>query len=106
MTDANEQSNPSHGSRNAAGRLREIVGSRAFRALRCGCRMFIWRQSSPHNWFIETTRGQMLWHSSPGEPRPALSAFVEVETSQERVCRYWGGDSGLPSMSAYRLRID
>ena len=106
MSNDTERSVASAGSRTAASRLREIVGLRAFRALRCGCRLFIWRQSSPHNWFIETSRGQMLWHSSPGEPRPALSAFVEVETSQERVCSYWGRDSGLPSLSAYRLRIE
>ena len=87
-------------------RLRAIVGAKAFHALRCGCRLYIWRQSTPHNWYIETSRGNTLWHSAPGEPSPNLAMFTEVETSAEHVCAYWGSDSGMPSKSADRLLPD
>lgn len=58
--------------------LKSIVGGHAFRALRSGRPLKIWRRSTPHNWFIEDARGQgMLWHSQEGAQRriPNLALF-------------------------------
>jgi predicted dehydrogenase len=57
-------------------RLQDIVGKRAFTALTKGRYLEIWRQSSPHNWFIEKADGSgFLWHSHSGSLYPSLWMF-------------------------------
>lgn len=86
--------------------LRSAVGDKAYRYLRRGGLLQIWRQSSPHNWFIENPRkpGEYYWHSAPGHPHPNLRAFELADDSHQRVPIYWGSDSGRPSLSRYRLK--
>lgn len=87
--------------------LRKIVGGWAYRALRKGRPLQIWRRSSPHNWFIETSRGgDFLWHSWPGEPRPSLDLFDKISDSDSSILMYWGSDSGMSELSKYRLRVE
>lgn len=71
--------------------LRKIVGVGAVKSLRLGKSLLkIWRRSSPHNWWIENTKGNILWHSWPGEPRPSLEAFSLVRHSRKKI---WTGHS-------------
>lgn len=59
--------------------VKEVVGLRAHNALRRGRPLVRWRQSSPHNWFIERADGNgYLWHSLPGEKFPPLHFFRMV----------------------------
>lgn len=86
--------------------VREIVGERAFRCLRRGGYLQVWRNSSPHNWWVETTRREMLWHSSDDRAErvlPSLSGFESVR-QEGRVIQYWGGDSGAVRHEFYRLK--
>ena len=86
--------------------LKSLIGSRAYRALLNGRPLEIWRQSTPHNWFIETKKGgDFLWHSDDC-PRylPNLCIFEKLSDSNERVIQYWGGDSGKPQLSSYVLK--
>lgn len=67
------------GSACSSARLREVVGARAHNALRRGRSLIRWRQSSPHNWFVERADGNgYLWHSCPGERFPPLHLFHMV----------------------------
>ena len=84
--------------------LRDVIGQRAYKALCCGCLLQIWRGSTPHNWFIETKRGDMLWHSDPGWPRPSLKLFDKVYDSESTIVRYWGADAGHPELTHYKLK--
>lgn len=85
-------------------RLKNTIGIQAYRCLtKNGGVLKIWRNSSPHNWWVEGKRGKMYWHSS-GYSRPNLKLFKLVGNSTDRVINYWGSDSGSPSLSTYALR--
>ena len=87
--------------------LLDIVGSKAVRALKeRGAVLKIWRNSSPHNWWVESKRGLMLWHSSDGIGRklPNLKNFNKLDDSTERVVQYWGSDSKSPCLSIFLLK--
>lgn len=43
--------------------LRSIIGQGALRSLQTTGTLKIWKRSSPHNWWVESKRGNMLWHS-------------------------------------------
>lgn len=43
--------------------LRSIIGAGATRSLQTTGVLKIWKRSSPHNWWVESKRGDMLWHS-------------------------------------------
>ena len=78
--------------------LREIVGTSAVRSLQTSGTLNIWRNSSPHNWWVESKRKQTIWHCCtadhhlhPGVScwgRPDLTMF-EVKSQTGRV-RYPG----------------
>lgn len=83
--------------------LKKLIGPSAYRCLaKNGGVLKIWRNSSPHNWWIEGKRGKIHWHSS-GYSRPGLKLFEIVENSTNKVIDYWGSDSGKPSLSIYIL---
>lgn len=84
--------------------LKKAVGARAYRYLRRGGFLKCWRQTTPHNWFIETKKGDILWHSEPGTLFPRLKAFEKKHDSDQKVIQYWGADSGSPSLSMYSLK--
>lgn len=91
----------------AIAKLKEVVGWRAVKALRSRTAVLkIWRNSSPHNWWVESKTGRMLWHSASERPRwlPGLGMFELVSDSKELVVFYWGSDSGQPCQSIYRLK--
>lgn len=89
--------------------LRKVIGNGAVRSLRLQKSVLkIWRRTSPHNWWVENKKGEMLWHSSPGERRPSLDMFDLVEHSSNCI---WTGspeivgrDEGAPEESIYRLK--
>lgn len=87
-------------------KLRNLIGSQALRRLKAGKAVLkIWRQSSPHNWFVEGPRGAMYWHSEePPRQLPDLSLFQKIEDSKQRIVQYWGSDSGSHSMSIYAYK--
>ena len=85
--------------------LKKLIGGWAYRALTRDCPLQIWRRSTPHNWFIESERDNMLWHSSEFDSeRPDLRLFKIASDSEEKMCQYWGADSGAPELSMYILR--
>jgi hypothetical protein len=64
----------------AAEKVRLAVGGRAYNALKRGRSLIRWRQSTPHNWFIERADGNgYLWHSCPGEKFPPLHLFDRIQ---------------------------
>lgn len=87
--------------------LKSLIGSRAYNYLRRGGFLRIWRCSSPHNIWIETKKGDYLWHSESDRSIrkvPDLSLFEEVYSSDKRVVKYFGSDSGIPEGSLYVLK--
>lgn len=93
--------------------LRKTVGGKALRALRRGKPLQQWRGSSPHNWFVEGSRGSLLWHSDEDlryRRLPPLSYFDHGEDSKERIWTpavgAWiiGRDAGAPYETKYFLR--
>ncbi len=86
-------------------RLRALIGGAAYRALLRGCPLQVWRNSSPHNYWVDSKRGRghALWHSWERE-YPDMGLFRLLKHSAECVIRYWGADSGRPRHSFYALR--
>lgn len=86
--------------------LKSIVGRYAFKALLNGRPLQIWRRSSPHNWFIERSKGNgFLWHSDDYDHRrPNLALFEKLKDSDKKILKYWGGDSDMPELSFYILK--
>lgn len=91
-------------------KLKEVVGSHAFRALINGRFLNIWRRSSPHNWFIENYNGKdFLWHSDDDfefRKLPNLSIFKKHMDSNSKILNYWGSDSGMADLSQYILKTE
>ena len=91
--------------------LRELcglIGPGALRSLQTSGRLHIWRRSSPHNWWVESKRGEQLWHSAD-RPRllPDIRLFDKVEDSEYAIITgSWlaGSDEGRPESSTYRLK--
>lgn len=86
-------------------RLLNLVGPKAMRSLkhRNGV-LKIWRNSSPHNWWVESAKGKMYWHSSSEDwIRPNLSNF-ELVDEEGKIVPYFGKDSGKPVLSIYKLK--
>lgn len=65
--------------------LKRHVGLNAYRALRRGAILHVWRRSSPHNWWIENKRGEMLWHSDGWGDRPDTSIFMLRSDSKNKI---------------------
>jgi len=94
--------------------LKKVVGRSAWRALReRGAFLKIWRNSTPHNWWVEGKRGKMYWHSDSSGPkqyeRPPLRFFTPIEESKEKVVNYSllgrrGRDCGQPCSTTYVLK--
>lgn len=85
----------------------EIVGPRAFKYLRRGGVLNRWRRSSPHNWWIETKKGEQLWHSEDRR-RPSTHIFKVKHNSKNLIitgCRWLiGADEGAPELTTYVLK--
>src|SRR3546814_20596452 len=84
--------------------LRGLSGDAAYRYLRRGGRLRVWRRTSPHNWFIENRHGETLWHVGEDRRIPDLRLFEIASESSARICSYWGSDSGMPDSCSYTLR--
>lgn len=87
-------------------KLKDLIGESAYRALKTrNAMLHIWRNSSPHNWWVEGSRGSMLWHSdteSWSSPKPDLKLFEKVN-EEGKVIEYFGADSGRPRHSYFKL---
>lgn len=86
-------------------KLRKIIGVGAVRSLQSGALLRIWRRSTPHNWWINSKQGKLVWHSE-GRNYPDLRMFERVGDSRERIMTgSWlaGSDEGRPEESVYRL---
>lgn len=87
--------------------MKKIIGETAYRALREGrAYLYIWRRSSPYNWYIETIkRKKTLWHSDTsgwGTPKPDIRDFELVENSDESILYSWKTNN-TPEKSTYRI---
>ena len=94
--------------------LRRRIGAGPTRSLRVGGVYKVWRRTSPWNEWVESARGQQLWHSHEGCRYPdRLKMFELVEDSLVKVgdClppmartvisrREWS----RPDLSVYRLK--
>lgn len=97
-------------------RLRKVIGVGPTRSLRLGCSVLkIWRRSSPHNWWVENKRGNMLWHSGEGCPRPNLGLFELVKHSDRLIGDGLPASAGFiisrwelasPELSTYKLKVE
>ncbi len=65
--------------------LKERVGLDAYRALRRGAILHVWRRSSPHNWWVENKKGDMLWHSTGWGDRPNPNMFMLKSNSKNKI---------------------
>lgn len=85
--------------------LKDIIGGWALRALLGGRPLQIWRNSTPHNWWVDSADGHNnLWHSDEYDcRRPDLRLFDNIKNNG-KVIQYWGSDSGLPRHSFYVLK--
>jgi hypothetical protein len=87
--------------------LKEIVGGWAYRALKEGrAYLYIWRRSSPWNWYIETNRKNTLWHSSSERPRilPDLREFTLVNEDGTVVEPFYPRNRNVfAELSTYKL---
>lgn len=93
--------------------LKEVIGAKALRLLRSGKGIQnIWRNSTPHNWWVSKTKDDYIyyWHSAEREPRPSLSLFTLINNSGGTVTYgpyagfFRGSDEGMPRHSKFRLR--
>lgn len=84
-------------------RLREIVGSRAYKYLRRGGLLQCWRRTTPWNYWTETAKHEILWHS--GETRAPMYMF-ELVLSSTKTIEYslTSGEIGKPEHSFFRLK--
>ena len=86
--------------------LKNLIGGWAYRALKQGRPLIVWRRSSPHHWFIEDSRNQnTLWHSDDYDRKlPNLDLFEKKSDSKNCICSYWGADSGMSEETRYYLK--
>lgn len=88
--------------------LKRVIGYKAYNALlKHKATLRIWRNSTPHNWWVQGKRGKYYWHSERGKSLPPLSLFELIENSSDVVTYYGkskGSDDGLPMESVYKLR--
>lgn len=85
-------------------RMKKLIGTRAYNALLKGKPLKCWRNSTPHNWFIDGST-DFLWHSDEYDRRiPNLSLFDTASNSKDHVTKYWGSDSGMPRLTEYVLK--
>jgi hypothetical protein len=73
--------------------LRQRIGVGPTRSLQTTGVYKVWRRSSPWNEWVESKRGDQLWHSGEGIRQPDRRMFELAEDSEVRV-----GD-GLPAMA-------
>lgn len=89
-------------------KLRKRLGPYAVRRLREGkAFLYVWRGSSPHNWYIEShgRSGSYLWHSDGWGDRPDLSMFQRVSDSGERIAHsFVHNEGGSPFKSVFALK--
>lgn len=85
-----------------------VIGEEAFDALLKGSTLNVWRNSTPHNRWINSPngKGNYLWHSEKYE-RPDMSLFEEAYKSSQTVSYggsfFRGGDEGMSQESKYKL---
>jgi hypothetical protein len=85
-------------------RLKRLIGGWAYRALLRGKPLECWRNSTPHNYWIDGSK-DFLWHSDEYDYEiPNLRLFDAAYESGEKVIQYWGSDSGMPRSSHYVLK--
>lgn len=94
--------------------LKNLIGEQAWKSLVKGtATLNIWRNSTPHNWWVEDKKQNMLWHSDTTRtfsPKPKLSLFQDVNHSAETVSYYGsmfrGSDEGHPQHSVFLLSAE
>lgn len=69
----------------------------------------IWRNTTPHNYWLEDKTGQMLWHSNDKNHYTAFSMrlkyFIKLKDSNNIITRsLFGGENGLSEESTYTLK--
>ncbi len=91
--------------------LRRVVGVQVVRSLQKHKSVLKeWRRSTPHNWWVENRKGNMLWHSSEDRSKrqtPDTIMFEIVKHSKNLIITgSWlaGRDEGKPEETIYRLK--
>lgn len=88
-------------------KLKKHIGLRAYAALRRGAKLHVWRRSSPHNWWIENKKGEMLWHSDGWGDHPNLNIFLIESHSNEKIEYHPIHNDGFkPESSTYILKFE
>lgn len=86
--------------------LIKLIGEESFKALMTGGKVKVWRNTTPHNYWIETKTGQMLWHSKDFNV-PKLYLFDE-KNGAEKVSYgsslMAGNDAGMACSSERTLK--
>lgn len=92
-------------------KLLDLIGEEAFNGLLDGGSLKVWRNSSPHNYWIESKEGNQLWHRDTEKifnSIPDQSLFVLSYESSDKVSYYGslfpGSDLGKPQESCLKLR--
>lgn len=88
--------------------LRKLIGPNAFRALKeRDATLKIWRNPSPHNWWVEGKSGKTYWHSDSSwatRRTPDLKLFQFVESEGLVYSGGFSHDDGRPALSVYKLK--
>lgn len=94
--------------RKAMRELRKLVGNYAYRRLQMGkATLQQWRGSTPHNWFVQSSTGNMLWHRNEYGPIPNRSLFRLASETKEKIApSFVHSAGGLSFGSTYVLRDD
>jgi len=86
-------------------KLKKHIGLRGYAALRRGSVLHVWRRSSPHNWWIENKKGDMLWHSDGWGDHPDLEMFLVRSHSGNKIEYHPIHNDGFkPESSEYVLK--
>ncbi len=87
--------------------LRKLIGTQVVRSLQRGMSVVKeWRRTTPHNWWVENRKGDVLWHSNDRERPDILMLEIVAHSENKIVTGSWlaGGDEGKPEESTYRLK--
>lgn len=89
---------------NDISKLVEAVGKDNVKRLREGWTLHCWRNSSPHNWWLQPPRGVDDDEVNLDRTQIRFDFFYKSYNSKKRVISYWGSDSGMPVETTYRLK--
>jgi len=88
-------------------KIQEREKQHCIRLLKKGGKLHCWRDSSPHNWWIEPPKyykkGWFIyhWEGAPGFIQSLKTICKKENDSDQKVIQYWGSDSGMSCHSIW-----